>query len=131
MTDATTRKQVLITPDAAPPGGPYSHAAIAGDFVYLAGATPHRTDRSLVEGGFDEQARQTFDNLAAIAAAAGSSLADAVQARVYLRHQDDFAAMNEIFAEYFGDEPPVRTTIQADLPGFLIEVDAVLYTPRR
>ncbi|MFI6579151.1 RidA family protein [Nocardiopsis sp. NPDC050513] len=123
------RKQVVTAPDAAPPGGPYSQAVIAGDFVHLAGATPHRPDRSLVDGSFEEQARATFDNLATVAAAAGSSLADAVQARVYLRDLDDFQAMNGIFAEYFGDEPPARTTVQADLPGFLIEVDAVLYKP--
>ncbi len=123
------KKQIVNTPDAAPPGGPYSHAVIAGDFVYLAGATPHRTDRSLVEGPFLEQARATFENLVTVAEAAGSSLADAVQARVYLRDLDDFQAMNGIFAEYFGDEPPVRTTIQADLPGFDIEIDAVLYRP--
>ncbi|MEV2278891.1 RidA family protein [Nocardiopsis sp. NPDC049922] len=123
------KKQVVTAPDAAPPGGPYSQAVIAGDFVHLAGATPHRADRSLVDGPFEEQARATFDNLATVAAAAGSSLADAVQARVYLRDLDDFQAMNGVFAEYFGDEPPVRTTIQADLPGFLIEVDAVLYKP--
>ncbi|WP_017585131.1 RidA family protein [Nocardiopsis ganjiahuensis] len=123
------RKKIVNTPDAAPPGGPYSHAVVAGDFVYLAGATPHRTDRSLVDGPFPEQARATFENLATVAKAAGSSLADAVQARVYLRDLDDFQAMNGIFAEYFGDEPPVRTTIQADLPGFDIEIDAVLYRP--
>ncbi|MET9798866.1 RidA family protein [Nocardiopsis alba] len=123
-----SKKKTLVTPNASPPGGPYSHAAIAGDFVYLAGATPHRTDGSLVEGTFEEQARATFANLVAIAEAAGSSLRDAVQARVYLRDLDDFQAMNALFAEYFGDEPPVRTTIQADLPGFLIEIDAVLYT---
>jgi reactive intermediate/imine deaminase len=123
------KKKVLIVPEAAPPGGPYSHAVIAGDFVHLAGATPHRTDGSLVDGTFDEQARATFDNLVTVARAAGSDLSDAVQARVYLRDLDDFQAMNQVFKEYFGDEPPVRTTIQADLPGFLIEVDAVLYNP--
>lgn len=123
------KKRTVSTPNAAPPGGPYSQAVIAGDFVHLAGATPHRPDGSLVEGTFEEQARATFDNLAAVAEAAGSSLADAVQARVYLRDLGDFAAMNEVFGRYFGAEPPVRTTLQADLPGFLIEVDAVLYAP--
>ena len=123
------KKRIVTTPHAAPPGGPYSQAVVAGDFVYLAGATPHHTDGSLVEGDFDEQARVAFGNLAAVAKAAGASLADAVQARVYLRDMDDFPAMNEVFAEYFGAEPPVRTTVQADLPGFLVEVDAVLYTP--
>lgn len=124
-------KRVVTTPEAAPPGGPYSQAVVAGDFVYLSGATPHRTDRSLVDGDFREQARATLDNLATVATAAGSSLADAVRVGVYLRDLGDFAEMNELFAEYFGSEPPARTTIQADLPGFAIEVDAVLYTPAR
>ncbi|MFD0776626.1 RidA family protein [Streptomonospora algeriensis] len=122
-------KRVISTSGAAPPGGPYSQAVVAGDFVYLSGATPHRWDRSLVEGPFADQARTTFGNLAAVAEAAGASLADAVRVGVYLRDLDDFAAMNELFAEYFPSEPPARTTLQADLPGFAIEVDAVLYRP--
>lgn len=122
-------KKVISTPNAGPPGGPYSQAVIAGDYVYLAGATPSRPDGTRVEGSFTEQARACFDNLAAVADAAGASLADAVQVGVYLRDLDDFAAMNELFAEYFGERPPVRTTLQADLPGFAIEVDGVLYRP--
>ncbi len=122
-------KQVIHAPEAAPPGGPYSQAVVAGDFIYLAGATPHRTDRSLVEGSFEAQAHATFGNLATTAAAAGSSLHDAVRVGVYLRDLDDFAQLNELFAEYFATEPPVRTTLQANLPGFAIEVDAVLYRP--
>ncbi|GAB3455986.1 RidA family protein [Streptomonospora sediminis] len=125
----TMAKRVIHAPEAAPPGGPYSQAVAAGDFVYLSGATPHRKDRSLVEGPFGDQARATFDNLAVVAEAAGASLADAVRVGVYLRDLGDFAAMNELFAEYFGAEPPARTTVQADLPGFAIEVDAVLYRP--
>ena len=123
-------KRVVHTPDAAPPGGPYSQAVVAGDFVYLSGATPHRRDRSLVEGPFAEQARTTFDNLATVADASGASLADAVRVGVYLRDLGDFAAMNELFAEYFPTEPPARTTLQADLPGFAVEIDAVLYRPQ-
>ncbi|MDS1271622.1 Rid family hydrolase [Lipingzhangella sp. LS1_29] len=123
-------KRVVHTQDAAPPGGPYSQAVVAGDFVYLAGATPHRLDRSLTPGGFEPQARATFDNLSAVATASGASLADAVRVGVYLLDLDNFAAMNEIFAEYFPTEPPARTTLHANLPGFEIEVDAVLYRPR-
>ncbi|MPY97905.1 MAG: RidA family protein [Actinophytocola sp.] len=122
-------KHLISTQNAGPPGGPYSQAVVAGDFVYLAGAIPARPDGSRVQGSFDEQARATFDNLAAVAKAAGASLADAVRVGVYLRDLDDFAVMNELFAEYFGDEPPARTTLQANLPGFDIEVDAVLYRP--
>ncbi|WP_028648547.1 RidA family protein [Nocardiopsis sp. CNT312] len=124
------KKLTVSTPDAAPPGGPYSQGVVAGDFVYIAGCTPHLTDGSLLEGTFEEQTRAAFANLAAIAHAAGATLADAVQARVYLRDLDDFQEMNGLFAEFFGDEPPARTTLQADLPGFAVEIDAVLYAPK-
>jgi 2-iminobutanoate/2-iminopropanoate deaminase len=77
--------------------------------------------------GFDEQARQAFRNLEAAARAAGSTLADAVRVGVYLRDMSDFAAMNAVFAEFVPKPSPVRTTIQSDLPGIAIEVDAVLY----
>lgn len=124
-------KKVVSTPNAGPPGGPYSQAVVAGDFVYLAGAIPARPDGSRVQSSFVDQARAAFGNLAAVAEAAGASLADAVKVGVYLRDLADFAAMNELFGEYFGDEPPARTTLRADLPGFDIEVDGVLYRPQR
>lgn len=122
-------KKVITTQQAAPPGGPYSQAVVAGDFVYCSGAIPARADGSRVDGTFAEQARATFGNLATVAEAAGASLADAVRVGVYLRDLEDFATMNELFGEYFGSEPPARTTLQADLPGFAIEIDAVLYRP--
>lgn len=122
-------KHIASTPDAGPPGGPYSQAVVAGDFVYLAGAIPSRPDGTRVQGSFREQAETTFDNLATVAEAANASLADAVRVGVYLRDLENFAEMNECFAEYFGAAPPARTTLRADLPGFDIEADAVLYRP--
>ncbi|WP_219416289.1 RidA family protein [Pseudonocardia nigra] len=118
----------VSTDQAAPPGGPYAQATVAGDFVYLAGATPKRPDGSLVEGSFAEQARAVFDNLAAVAQAAGARLDQAVRVGVYLRDMADFPEMNAIFEEYFPEPRPARTTVPVDLPGFPIEVDAVLYT---
>ena len=118
----------VTTDSAAPPGGPYSQATVAGDFVYLAGATPKRPDGSAVTGPFADQARAVFDNLSAVAEAAGARLSQAVRVGVYLEDFGDFAEFNEIFKEYFAEAPPARTTITADLPGFAIEVDAVLYT---
>jgi|SRR5690606_7458989 len=123
------KKQPIVTPDAGRPGGPYAHAVRAGDFLFLSGATPNRPDGSLVEGPFGQQARATFENLAKVAESGGGSLQDAVRVGVYLRDLGDFAEMNELFAEYFGDRSAARTTLQADLPGFAIEVDAVLYSP--
>jgi 2-iminobutanoate/2-iminopropanoate deaminase len=120
--------RTVTTDRAAPPGGPYSQATVAGDFVYLAGATPKRADGSQVDGPFAEQARAVFDNLSATAEAAGASLNQAVRVGVYLKDFGDFAELNEIFKEYFETDPPARTTITADLPGFAIEVDGILYT---
>ncbi|WP_026207961.1 RidA family protein [Catelliglobosispora koreensis] len=122
-------KKIVMAADAAPAGGPYSHAVIAGDTVYLAGACPVLPDGTWVRGSFEEQARATFTNLRKVAEAAGSSLSDAVKVGVYLRDFADFPKMNEIYVEFFGTENlPVRTTIPVALNGFDIEVDAILYT---
>jgi len=120
-------ERIPIRSDAAPPaGGPYSQAIRSGGFLFLAGQGPFRPDGSRVEGSFEEQARQTFRNLEAVAAAAGASLADAVRVGVYLRDMSNFPVLNRIYPEFFRDPMPARTTIQSDLPGFEIEADAVL-----
>nr|WP_296074418.1 RidA family protein [uncultured Actinoplanes sp.] len=122
-------KRAIITDTAAPAGGPYSHAVVAGDTIYLAGAVPARPDGTRVTGSFAEQAHAAFRNLAAVAEAAGSSLDQAVRIGVYLRDFDDFAEMNAIYQEYIkGPDLPVRTTLPVPLVGFDIEIDAVLYT---
>ena len=120
-------KQPIMTDTAATPGGAYSHAIVAGDFVFLAGCTPTRPDGTQVRGPFLEQAAAAFDNLEAVARAAGCTLADAVRVGVYLVDMDDFAAMNALYRERIPQPLPARTTIQSNLPGFAIEVDAVLY----
>lgn len=122
-------KESIFAPDAGRPGGPYTHAVRAGDFLFLSGATPNRPDGTQVEGDFATQTRAAFENLATIAASGGGSLKDTVRVGVYLRTLDNFAEMNELFAEYFGDQQTARTTLQADLPGFDIEVDAILFSP--
>jgi len=112
--------------DAPPPGGPYSQAIRSGGFLFLAGQGPFQRDGTKVESSFEDQARQTFRNLEAVAAAAGASLADAVRVGVYLRDMSNFAAMNKVYLEFLREPMPARTTIQSDLPGFEIEVDAVI-----
>lgn len=119
-------KQPITSAEAPPPGGPYSHAVAAGGLVFLSGQVPVRPDGSRVEGSFEEQARQVFANLAAVAAAAGLSLADAVRVGVYLKDMASFPALNEVYREVFPEPLPARTTVQSDLPGFEIEVDCVL-----
>jgi reactive intermediate/imine deaminase len=121
-----TERIPIRTQDAPPPGGPYSQAIRSGGFLFLAGQGPFRVDGTKVEGSFEDQARQTFRNLEAVAKAAGSSLADAVRVGVFLRDMSNFPALNKVCAEFLRDPMPARTTIQSDLPGFEIEVDAVL-----
>jgi len=122
-------KRAVSTTQAAPPGGPFSQAVVAGDTIYLAGACPVLPDGTWVKGSFAEQAHAAFRNLAAIAQAAGGSLDQAVRVGVYLRDFGDFGEMNEIYAQYLGgNAPPARTTVPVALNGFDIEVDAILYT---
>jgi reactive intermediate/imine deaminase len=119
-------KELIATDTAAPPAGAYSQAVAANGVLYISGQGPNTPAGERVTGGFEEQARVTFKNVEAIAAAAGASLADAVRVGVYLRDMANFEQMNAIYTEVFGPEFPARTTIQSDLPGFEIEVDAVV-----
>ena len=122
-------KRAIMTHQAAPPGGPYSHAVVAGDTIYLAGAVPALPDGTRVTGSFADQAHAAFRNLAAVAEAAGSSLDRAVRVGVYLRDFGDFGELNDIYKQYIkGDNLPVRTTLPVPLVDFDIEIDAILYT---
>jgi 2-iminobutanoate/2-iminopropanoate deaminase len=107
---------------------PYSHAVVvSGRLAFLAGQGPvDPATGQLVGGDFEAQARLTLDNLAAVAAVAGGTLAQAVKVNAYLADMGDFARFNEIYREYFPADRPARTTVQSDLPNMLIEVDAVL-----
>lgn len=120
-------KEVFLAEDAPAPPGPFSHAVRGGDTIYLAGQGPFDPTTGAQPQGFEAQARQTFRNLEAAARAAGGSLADAVRIGVYLRDMADFQVMNAVYEELVPEPYPARTTIQSDLPGFAIEVDAVLY----
>lgn len=103
-------KKIITAEGAAPPGGPYSHAVVAGDYAFLAGACPVLPDGTWVKGAFVEQARAAFANLEQVARAAGGDLSQAVRVGVYLRDFADFPAMNEIYVEFFGTRNlPART----------------------
>jgi 2-iminobutanoate/2-iminopropanoate deaminase len=119
-------KRALSTDRAPAPAGPYSQAIAGGGLVFLSGQGPTNPDGTRIDGSFEEQARQTFANLRALAEAAGASLADAVRVGVYLSDMADFSTMNEVYREFFPEPLPARTTIQSDLPGFAIEADAIL-----
>ena len=119
----------IIHSDRAPKAiGPYSQAVRAGDTLYLSGQTPlDPASGELVAGDIDAQARQVFENLAAVLAAAGASFADVVRVGIYLTDLGHFAAVNEVMKQYFSEPYPARSTIGvAALPrGAQVEIDLV------
>ncbi|MEP7291117.1 MAG: RidA family protein [Chloroflexota bacterium] len=121
-------REPVHTEQAPAAVGPYSQAIIANGFVYTAGQggiIPGT--KTPVEGGTGAQTRQVMENLKAILEAAGSSMDKIVKTTVFLTNLDDFAAMNEIYGGYFGDQPPARSTVQVSrLPlGLAVEIEAV------
>ena len=122
-------KQAIQTKDAPAAIGTYSQAIRAGNTVYLSGQIPlDPRSMQLVRGDTRGVIARFFDNLAAVAAAAGGSLSDAVRLTVYLTDLKNFALVNEVMAEYFKEPYPARAAIGvAALPrGAAVEVDAVL-----
>jgi len=121
--------QTIHTAAAPAAIGPYSQAVRAGNTVYFSGQIPLiPTTGEVVEGDASVQARQAFDNLKAVAHAAGGSLEKIVRLGLYLTDLADFAAVNAVMEEYFAQPFPARSTIQvAGLPkGVAFEVDAVM-----
>ncbi|KFN49367.1 RidA family protein [Arenimonas composti] len=119
-----------VSSDRAPAAiGPYSQAVRAGGTVWLSGQIPlDPATGELVDGDIATQTRRVFDNLTAVCAAAGGSLADVVRVGIYVMDLGDFAQVNAVMAEYFDAPYPARSTIQvAGLPrGARVEVDAVM-----
>jgi 2-iminobutanoate/2-iminopropanoate deaminase len=107
------------------PLGPYSPAVRAGDFLVVSGQTGSR-DGALVEGGLEAECRQVFANLRGVLEANGASLTDVVKTNVFLTDMADFAAMNAIYMDEFGDHRPARSTVAvAGLPvGACVEIEA-------
>jgi 2-iminobutanoate/2-iminopropanoate deaminase len=123
-------KKALRT-DAAPAAvGPYSQAVRAGDYLFISGQLGlDPAAKKMVEGGIERQAERALMNIAAIVEAAGGGMERIVKTTVLLQSMDDFARLNEIYARFFGEDPPARATYQvAKLPlGALVEIEAVAY----
>jgi 2-iminobutanoate/2-iminopropanoate deaminase len=121
-------RRVVLTDRAPRPVGPYSQAIVVNGFVFVAGQVPiDPSTGKVVEGGVKEQTRRVLENVKAILEAAGSSLDRVVKVNVYLKRAEDFAAMNEVYSQYFPKEPPARTTVVAEMvrEEFLIEIDVI------
>jgi 2-iminobutanoate/2-iminopropanoate deaminase len=124
---------VIVAEGAPKPfqGAPYNQAINSGGFLFCAGQLGLDPESGeLVEGGISNQTRRALENVRAILAAAGVGFAEVVKSTVFLTDLEDFAAMNDVYREYFTDEPPARTTIQvAALPaGAIVEVEVVAAT---
>ena len=113
-----------LTPPGSPaPRGPYSPVVKAGGFVFLAGQVPQE------KGDIQHETRQVLTNIKKMLEGVGSSLADVVKVGVYLADGADFAKMNEVYAEFFGDNKPVRTTIVCQfIADIKVEIDCVAYS---
>ena len=122
----------LLSTDQAPAAiGPYSQAVAAQGFLYTSGQVALTPAGDFVQGSAVEEAHQVFANLDALLAAAGCQRADVVRATVYLTALGEFAAINEVYAAYFGEHRPARACVQvAALPkGAQVEIDFVAQLP--
>ena len=122
-------REIINTQEAPAAIGTYSQAVKVGDTVFLSGQIPLAPKTmQLVEGGMSTQIRQVFDNLKAVAVAAGGDLADIVKLNIYLIDLSHFPLVNEVMATYFTEPYPARAAIGvSSLPkGATIEADAVM-----
>lgn len=122
----------LSPPGVPAPRGPYSPAVRAGDFIFLAGQVPvdPATDK-ISPGDIQSETRLVLGNIKRLLEGVGSSLADVVKVGVYLAEGSEFAQMNEVYAEFFGEAKPARTTIVCKfIADIRVEIDCVVYSPR-
>jgi 2-iminobutanoate/2-iminopropanoate deaminase len=120
-------KEVYVTDKAPRPVGPYSQVIKAGGFLFLAGQIPLTSENVMNEGDVDAQAHQVMKNLQAVLEKAGATLNHVVKTTIFLADLNDFEAVNQVYAQYFQEPYPARSTIQAArLPkGARLEIDAI------
>lgn len=118
----------IVSTDQAPAAiGPYSQAVRYGSLLFTSGQIPLGLDGQVVQGGIEEQTHQVFRNLGAVLAEAGSSFGQVLKATVFIKDMNQFGQVNEIYASYFGDHKPARSTVEvARLPkDVLVEIELV------
>lgn len=119
--------QRVVTDKAPAAIGPYSQAIKAGNFVFASGQLPMNPETGQIEGDIKTQTKMALTNLANVLEAAGSGLDKVVKTTVFLADINEFAAMNEVYATFFGEVPPARSAFQAaNLPkGAKVEIEAI------
>jgi len=120
-------KSVVLTAKAPAPVGPYSQAVRAGGLLFVAGQIPLDPATGAMPSGIAEQTRRVLLNVQAVLEAAGGSLADVVKTTVFLCDITEFPAMNEVYATFFAESPPARSTVGVShLPkGARVEIEAI------
>jgi 2-iminobutanoate/2-iminopropanoate deaminase len=125
----TMPRETIFTPKAPRPIGPYAQAVVSHGMVYCSGQIPLDPDTGemVSVGDVRGQAERVLQNLEAVLTAAGASRLSVVKTTIYLADLQDFGAVNDVYARFFADRPPARTTIEAaGLPrGALVEIDAI------
>ncbi|NHR04976.1 RidA family protein [Chromobacterium haemolyticum] len=134
--------QATIVSGKAAPRGRFPHLKRAGDFLFVSGTSSRRPDNSIAGAEADAmgatrldialQTRAVIENIRDILATAGAGLADVVEISAYLVDMNDFAAYNQVYAEYFDEEGPTRTTVavhQLPHPHLRVEIKAIAYKP--
>jgi len=125
-------RQAISTTSAPAAVGPYSQAIVAGDLVFCAGqGAIDAATGEFMHGTVEEETERTLRNLGAVLDAAGVGFGDVVKTTVFLTDMNDFAAMNGVYATFFPDPPPARSTVAVkELPkGFKVEVEAIASKP--
>ena len=124
-------KKVITVPGA--PKLPFSPAIRAGDYIFVSGQVGFADAQGREIKGIEAQTKRCLENMNEVLAAAGSSLDDVVKVTVFLRNEKDFATMNQIYQSYFVTDRPARSTVVASLalPGMLIEMDCIAYSPTK
>jgi 2-iminobutanoate/2-iminopropanoate deaminase len=122
-------KRQIVATDAAPKAvGPYSQAVWAGDYLFCAGQIPlDPATGNVVAGGITEQATRVMENIRGLLKSQGLDFGNVVKSTVFLSDMNNFGAMNEVYAKYFAQEPPARSTVQvARLPkDALVEIEVI------
>ncbi len=121
-------KKTVMAEKGPAPAGPYSHAVVANGFVFISGQGPVDPETGTMPDAFADQVRQTLKNVQTILEAAGSSLDEVVKVNAYVTDLTRFAEFNDVYKEFFQDDPPARTTVATALLGILVEVDCIAAT---
>ncbi len=121
-------KQQITTKSGASPIGAYSQGVRAGDFIFVSGQGPlDPATGKLVGETIEEQTRRVLENIKAILAAGGATMADVVKVSAHLSDVALFDRYNKVYSTYFPDPKPARTTVGSQLMGILVEIDAIAY----